>query len=427
MQQLTNWAGNTRLPRRPSCIVRRPWSSCARSWRAAPHVRVLGSRHSFSDIGDSAELVALDAPARRRRRRPRGADGLLRCRAEVRRAGRGAGRTTAWPCTTSRRCPHISVAGAIATATHGSGDANGNLATAVRAVWRSSPPTARSSPRRAASADFDGPRRRPRRARRRDARHPRRRARLRGAPARVRGAGLGRAIRALRRDHRQRLQRQRVHALGPRRRPGVGQEPRDATRPSTCATTLFGAVAATVDRHPILGLDPVNCTPQLGVAGPWSDRLPHFRMGFTPSSGEEIQSEFLVPRQHAVGGDPAPCAPWARPLRPLLQVTRDPHDRGRRAVDEPAVPAGDRRHPLHVDARARRRSRACWSSSRRRWPRSRRARTGARLFRAPAAEIAPLYERLPDFARLAQRLDPRGAFRNDWLERHVLGDAREAD
>ena len=35
-------------------------------------------------------------------------------------------------------------------------------------------------------------------------------------------------------------------------------------------------------------------------------------------------------------------------------------------------------------------------------------------------DVAPLYERLADFARLAQRLDPRGAFRNDWLERHVL-------
>lgn len=44
---------------------------------------------------------------------------------------------------------------------------------------------------------------------------------------------------------------------------------------------LFGVPAATVDRHPILGIDPVNCTPQLGVPGPWSHRLPHFRMGFT--------------------------------------------------------------------------------------------------------------------------------------------------
>ena len=68
-----------------------------------------------------------------------------------------------------------------------------------------------------------------------------------------------------------------------------------------------------------------------------------------------------------------------------------------------------------------RRSRACWSTLE-----AALAPFGARphwgkAFRATAAEIAPLYERLPDFARLAQRLDPRGAFRNDWLERHVLG------
>jgi xylitol oxidase len=46
-----------------------------------------------------------------------------------------------------------------------------------------------------------------------------------------------------------------------------------------------------------------------------------------------------------------------------------------------------------------------------------------KLFVADAAAIAPLYERLPDFARLVERLDPRGAFRNDWLEARVLGAA----
>ena len=63
---------------------------------------------------------------------------------------------------------------------------------------------------------------------------------------------------------------------------------------------LAGATPAPVDRHPIPGIDPVNCTAQLGVPGPWWDRLPHFRMGFTPSAGEELQSEFLVPRAHAI-------------------------------------------------------------------------------------------------------------------------------
>jgi xylitol oxidase len=44
-----------------------------------------------------------------------------------------------------------------------------------------------------------------------------------------------------------------------------------------------------------------------------------------------------------------------------------------------------------------------------------------KLFLAEAAAIAPLYPRLPDFARLVERLDPRGAFRNAWLATRVLG------
>ena len=59
---------------------------------------------------------------------------------------------------------------------------------------------------------------------------------------------------------------------------------------------LASCLAAAGERHPIAGLDPVNCTPQLGVPGAWYDRLPHFRMGFTPSSGEEIQSAKEIER-----------------------------------------------------------------------------------------------------------------------------------
>jgi alditol oxidase len=43
-----------------------------------------------------------------------------------------------------------------------------------------------------------------------------------------------------------------------------------------------------------------------------------------------------------------------------------------------------------------------------------------KLFAADATVIAPLYPRMDDFARLAERLDPRGAFRNEWLEECVL-------
>ena len=56
----------------------------------------------------------------------------------------------------------------------------------------------------------------------------------------------------------------------------------------------------TVPRHPLRDLSPDACTEQLGVPGPWLDRLPHFRLDHTPSHGDELQSEFFVPREHAV-------------------------------------------------------------------------------------------------------------------------------
>ena len=65
------------------------------------------------------------------------------------------------------------------------------------------------------------------------------------------------------------------------------------------ASDLLGGRLADGARHPVPGVDPVHCTQQLGVPGPWTERLPHFRREFTPSSGEELQSEFMVPLQHA--------------------------------------------------------------------------------------------------------------------------------
>ncbi|MBW8747061.1 MAG: FAD-binding protein [Acidobacteria bacterium] len=58
---------------------------------------------------------------------------------------------------------------------------------------------------------------------------------------------------------------------------------------------FYGATRAAANLHPLAGHDPVNCTQQLGVPGPWHERLPHFRMEFTPSSGAEIQTELFVP------------------------------------------------------------------------------------------------------------------------------------
>ena len=63
---------------------------------------------------------------------------------------------------------------------------------------------------------------------------------------------------------------------------------------------FYGARLATKNLHPIAELSAENCTEQMGVPGPWYERLPHFRMGFTPSSGKELQSEYFVPSQNAV-------------------------------------------------------------------------------------------------------------------------------
>ena len=182
----------------------------------------------------------------------------------------------------------------MATATHGSGVENGNLATAVSALELvTSDGEVRTLAR--GDADFDG-------AVvhlgalgvvTRD--HARRRARLRDPSARLR-APLWDALFA----HFDEIMAA-AYSVSVFTRWGedvdmVWLKSRDDEE----RAELFDARPATVDRHPIMELDPVNCTPQLGVPGPWWDRLPHFRMGFTPSAGDEIQSEYHVPREHAV-------------------------------------------------------------------------------------------------------------------------------
>ena len=177
---------------------------------------------------------------------------------------------------------------------------------------------------------------------------------------------------------------------------GVAEGPR-ARCPRRCSTRR----PATVERHPIIELDPVNCTRQLGVPGPWWDRLPHFRMGFTPSKGDELQAEYLLPRERAVEAIRALRAAdacRACSCRELRTVAR------RHVVDEPACTAATRS--------------PCTS-------RSSRCRSTPRCAEIEAA-LAPFdprphpgkvhltpgrYERAADFDALAERLDPRGAFR----------------
>jgi xylitol oxidase len=182
---------------------------------------------------------------------------------------------------------------------------------------------------------------------------------------------------------------------------------------------LFGAVPAVVDRNPVVGLDPTACTPQLGRPGPWSDRLPHFRMGFTPSAGNELQSEWLLPHGSAVAAFDAvrALAPRIRPLLLICEIRTVAADRlwMSTAYDQASVAIHFTWKPAAAAV-----ADVVLDLERILAPFGARPHWG-KVFRADAATIAPLYERHADFVGLVERLDPRGAFRNDWMERHVLG------
>ena len=413
----TNWAGNHTYQ---AAALHRPTTldQVRELVAGAGRMRVLGSRHSFSDIADSAELLSLDGlPADVVVDHSAGTVSLaggLRYGdlAEVLKAEGVALANLA-------SLPHISVAGAVATATHGSGDANGNLATAVAGLELV---TASGEVLTASRGDpdFDGL---------------------------VVGLGALGAVTRVTLDVEPAYQvRQRTFqdlpwaslferfdevtsagysvSLFTRWTATVDQvwvKSRVTEQPEEVRGDLLGAVPATADRHPILGIDPVNCTPQLGVPGPWSDRLPHFRMGFTPSSGEELQSEYHVPRRHAVPALQALLALGDR-IRPVLQVSElrtvaadrlwmsPQHGQDTVAVHFTWLPDLAAVEPVLAAVETALdpfEARPHWG----------------KLFLADAAAMARRYPRLPDFAGLAGRLDPRGVFINAWLRRHVLGPA----
>ena len=201
----------------------------------------------------------------------------------------------------------------------------------------------------------------------------------------------------------------------------MGQAPvRDdrGGRDDTDLHELLGVRPATAELHPVLGGDPINCTAQQGVPGPWSERLPHFRSGFTPSSGEELQSEFFVARQDAVAAVEA-IRGLADEIVPLLLISElrtiaadelwlSPHQ-GR---DSFALHFTWRRRPAEVEAVVARIEAALA-------PLAGRLHWG-KVFTARAKAIVPLYPRMADFLRLRERLDPDDTFVNDWLREKVL-------
>jgi len=414
-----NWAGNTvynaaRL-HRPATIeqVQELVSRCNK-------LRILGSRHSFNGIADCNEdLISLEkldqVVALDRERHTVTIEGGVRygqlCQ-YLQREG--------YALHNLASLPHISVAGACATATHGSGNNNGNLATAVTALeFVNARGEVVALSREQHGEQFHG--------------------------AVVGLGGLGAVTKLtleieptfdMSQDVYENLplpqlenhfdeitaraysvslftdwQNASFNQVWLKRR--VTEESAGVS-----SSTFFGATPAPTHRHPIITISAENCTAQMGIPGPWYERLPHFRIGFTPSSGEELQSEYMLPRQYAVAAIQA-INRLRDQIIPLLQISEV------RTIAADALwmspcyqqsciaihftwvkdwPAVKQLLPLLEEQLAPFQARPHWG----------------KLFTLPPAQVQVLYKRLPDFQDLLRHYDPQDKFRNTFLDSYIF-------
>jgi alditol oxidase len=412
----SNWAGSYTY----SADIQTPHSVAAIQdlVRRAATVRALGSRHSFNRIADSSDtlisLARLDrVTSLDRTRRTVTIEGGVRY-----------GRLGAYlhqegfALHNMASLPHISVAGACATATHGSGERNGNLATAVAAMEIVAADGGLVTvSRETHGEDFNGM---------------------------VVSIGMLGVITSLtldviptfdvRQDVYENLtlaaldqhfdaiqasaysvslftdwQHQRFNQVWLKR----------IDSDSDIGSTFFGATRATANLHPIPGISGDSCTPQMGVAGAWCDRLPHFRMDFTPSSGQELQSEYFVPRADAVAALRAIMALGDRIAPHLL-------------VSEVRTIAAD---DLWMSPCYGQPSVAIHFTWRQNWlevqsllslieaalaPFNARPHWG-KLFTMLPERVRDLYPRLSDFQRLLRAHDPNSKFHNAFVDAHIFG------
>ncbi|GAB3613039.1 FAD-binding oxidoreductase [Humibacter ginsengisoli] len=415
----TNWAGNYAY--RASEVVHPASVEAVQkavrdAVAAGGRVRALGTRHCFNDIADTTgALIAMTA---------------LPPRYELDEAERtvtvsGGTRygdvaeqldASGWALPNLASLPHISVAGAIATATHGSGDRNQNLAAVVRGI-EFVDGTGELRTLHRGDEDFAGA---------------------------VVGIGALGLVTAVTLDVVPTFEvAQTVYDgldwptvlenfdaitsasysvsmftgwVG-----GVQQVwlKRAVTDDSTPAPeTFFGSARATEKRHPLPGVDATACTDQFGVPGPWYDRLPHFKLAFTPSSGEEIQSEYLVPRERAVDALRAVLS-LAEQIAPMLQVT----ELRTVAADDLWLSSAYERDVLGIHFTWKRDQAGVEAVlpaiEDALFPLGARPHWG-KLFLDTHGVIPSLYPRFDDFRALVAKYDPHRVFRNAYLDR-LLG------
>jgi alditol oxidase len=412
----TNWAGNIAFAApdfsRPASLAELQ-AVVAR----ARQVRVLGTGHSFNDMADSpgAQVSLAGLPPEVE---VDSAAGLVRVAAALT-YGDLAGRLDRqrFALRNLASLPHISAAGACATGTHGSGPANHNLSVAVTGLELVTADGDIVELNRGDDA-FGG--------------------------AVVHLGALGAVTRLILELVPSFEVSQRVYEglpldvlddhfgeimadgysvsmftdwRGPRlTQLWIKSLAEDGTPPVT-EEPWFTATPAPAARNPVPGLPAANSTAQLGEPGPWFERLPHFRPEFTPSAGDELQTEYLLPAEHAVDAVHALQRAGDR-IAPLLRI------------GEIRTIAGDE---LWLSPAYRQDSVAFHFT----WlpdtaavlpvvtlieqqlaPFGPRPHWG-KIFTTPAADLHASYDRLPDFLDLARHYDPAGKFRNAYTARFL--------
>jgi xylitol oxidase len=414
-----NWAGNYRYSTSELHVpenVEQVQELVARSSR----LKVLGTRHSFNGIADSTErFVSLQKLNRVT------AIDYTQNRVTVE-AGIRYGElcqhlhSNGYALHNLASLPHITVAGACATATHGSGDRNGNLATEVHSmeVVKADGETVMFS-----REQQDGL--------------------IAGAVVGLGGLGVVTKITLdvipafqMRqyvydnlplvnlRDHFDDIfsSAYSVSLFTDWKKATFNQvwlKQRVTDQVSTpLETEFFGAVQASAHRHPVPGYSAENCSEQMGIPGPWYERMPHFRMDFTPSAGEELQSEYFVPRQDAYD---ALCAidrirDYISPLLYVSEVRTIAEDNLWMSPcykqDSVAIHftwkadwgAVQQVLPIIEKQLAPFNARPHW----------------AKLFTMPSGQLQSLYGKLPDFQQLLLHCDPQGKFRNAFLNKYIM-------
>ncbi|MFC8392245.1 D-arabinono-1,4-lactone oxidase [Streptomyces sp. NPDC057238] len=415
-ESVTNWAGNITYAAKE---LHRPHSANAllNLVAGSSRVRVLGSGHSFNEIvepGEDGVLISLDAlppeidvDTTARTVRVGGGVRYAALAREVHRHGLALGNMAS--------LPHISVAGSVATGTHGSGVGNGPLASSVRAVEIVVADGSRGRFTQGVTDLFD---------------------------AVVTSLGAFGVVTALTLSLEPAYEVEQ-HVFTEMPLEGLDQATFEKVMSAAYSVSLFTdwrapgfrqvwvkrrtdqplpdfpwAAPATEKMHPVPGMPAVNCTEQFGVPGPWHERLPHFRAEFTPSSGAELQSEYLMPREsavaalHALDGIRETVAPVLQTCEVRTVAADDQWlspSYGRDTVAVHFTWIEDTRAVLPVVRRVE--EALAPFDARPHW---------GKVFTTPAAELRARYPRMDDFRSAVDDLDPRRKFTNAFV-RDVLG------